>query len=386
LLVKVIQQNVFPNLEVNHIVDINFGGFEQLVNAIGCVYTDVDHRYYNNTALTNYSSINIQPGYQKLCGSDALAFVRFRHTDSDIVRNARQQDFIRWAKEGYSQDQLISNRDKLVRTFGQHTQTDPDLHTTDGLINLFNLVAFMDGHAVKQIPFPAQLLPCNPGAVTPTGIGTAGGGGANQTPCYVGADPNAAQAAFTALMTPTVNKPPTTPASSGPSGPSNSSSTGPPSDVTTDTADGKAQAAALRDAGMPVYYPAVITPAAQYCTDGGNACPVENASQGSYPRAYVIRDPQGTAHSAYRMTLVINPDLGEYYGIQGTTWQNPPLLRSPTSSQTVNGKKLLLYSNGGKLSVVAWRTSWGVYWISNTLADTISNKQMIEMAASLTQG
>ena len=74
-----------------------------MVNAIGCVYTDVDHRYYNNTALTDYSSIDIQPGYQKLCGSDALSFVRFRHTDTDIVRNARQQDFIRWAKSQFSQ-------------------------------------------------------------------------------------------------------------------------------------------------------------------------------------------------------------------------------------------------------------------------------------------
>src|SRR5437588_1892976 len=51
LLVKVIQQNVFPDLQVNHIIDINFGGFQDLVNAIGCVYTDVDHRYYNNTAV-----------------------------------------------------------------------------------------------------------------------------------------------------------------------------------------------------------------------------------------------------------------------------------------------------------------------------------------------
>jgi anionic cell wall polymer biosynthesis LytR-Cps2A-Psr (LCP) family protein len=97
---------VFPELQVNHIVDVNFAGFEDLVNAIGCVYTDVDHRYYNNTAgLTDYSSIDIQPGYQKLCGDQAitgaLAFVRFRHTDSDIVRNARQQDFIRWAKDQY---------------------------------------------------------------------------------------------------------------------------------------------------------------------------------------------------------------------------------------------------------------------------------------------
>jgi polyisoprenyl-teichoic acid--peptidoglycan teichoic acid transferase len=137
---------------------------------------------------------------------------------------------------------------------------------------------------------------------------------------------------------------------------------------------------------MPIYYPGVITPAGQYCTDASNACPVETSNSGTYPRAYVIRDQQGNPHPAYRMTLVINPDLGEYYGIQGTTWQNPPLLRRPTSTQTVNGKQLLLYSNGGKLSVVAWRTASGAYWVSNTLTNTISNKQMVEIAASLTPG
>ncbi|HWF50657.1 MAG TPA: LCP family protein, partial [Solirubrobacteraceae bacterium] len=130
LLETTIRQNVFPSLRVNHIVDVNFGGFQDLVNAIGCVYTDVDHRYYNNTAQTGYSSIDIPAGYQKLCGADALTFVRFRHTDSDIVRNARQQDFIRWAKDQYGVGSLISNRDTLLKIFGQHTQTDRSLHTT----------------------------------------------------------------------------------------------------------------------------------------------------------------------------------------------------------------------------------------------------------------
>ena len=51
LLIKMLRQQVFPGLHVNHIVDVNFGGFEDLVNAIGCVYADVDHRYYNNSAL-----------------------------------------------------------------------------------------------------------------------------------------------------------------------------------------------------------------------------------------------------------------------------------------------------------------------------------------------
>ena len=56
----------------------------------------------------------------------------------------------------------------------------------------------------------------------------------------------------------------------------------------------------------------------------------ETASPGSYPRAYLIHDRHGIAHYAYRMTLVINPVLGEYYGVQGTTWLNPPILNKPT--------------------------------------------------------
>src|SRR6266404_9530054 len=69
LLVKILRREVLPGLHVNHIVDVNFGGFRDLVNTIGCVYVDVDHRYYNNTLYTNYSSIDIQPGYQRLCGT-----------------------------------------------------------------------------------------------------------------------------------------------------------------------------------------------------------------------------------------------------------------------------------------------------------------------------
>ena len=380
LLIKTIQQNVFSDLQVNHIVDINFAGFRDLVNAIGCVYTDVDHRYYNNTAVTNYSSIDLQPGYQKLCGSDALSFARFRHSDTDIVRNARQQDFIRWAKDQYSQDQLISNRDMLVRIFGKHTQTDSDLHTTDGLINLFNLVAFMDGHKIKQIPFPAVLLPCYSGPAT-----TTGGRATNAAPCYVTADQTPEQQAFTALMTPTVTQPVPNPPPADSPAPARGN-TRPVSDLTANVGDGKSQAAALRGAGMPVYYPRLIVPASQYCTADSNACPVQTSSSGSYPRAYQIHDQQGNPYPAYRMTLAINPGLGQYYGIQGTTWQHPPLLQSPTSTRTVNGKQLLLYSNGGKLAVVAWRAPWGMYWVSNTLTSTISNRQMVEIAASLTQG
>jgi polyisoprenyl-teichoic acid--peptidoglycan teichoic acid transferase len=389
LLIKILQQQVFPGLKINHVIDVGFGGFEQMINAIGCVYTDVDHRYYNNTAVTGYSSIDIQPGYQKLCGADALSFVRFRHSDSDIVRNARQQDFIRWAKAQFSQDQILTERGSLLRIFGNNATTDHNLHTTDGLINLFDLVAFSAVHSIKQFPFPAIQLPCAPAPAQ-------GAAAAAQTPCYVTADASAEQSVFHAFMTPT-KPPPAAPHSSpggsaGAAGGGSASKPGPGGGgganapgLTPDASDGTAQAKALGPIGIPIYYPKLIQSSSRYCSSSTNVCPLETASPGSYPRAYLLHDRQGVAHYAYRLTLVMNAALGQYYGVQGSTWQDPPILSSPSGTKTVNGKQLLLFANGSKLNVVAWKTPRGVYWISNTLTDDLTNRQMVAIAASLTR-
>src|SRR4051812_48797078 len=90
----------FTGLSVNHVINVDFRGFRDAVNAIHCVYTDVDRRYFNDNSNSadQYATIDIDPGYQKLCGKDALDYVRFRHTDTDITRAARQQDFLRQAK------------------------------------------------------------------------------------------------------------------------------------------------------------------------------------------------------------------------------------------------------------------------------------------------
>lgn len=84
------------------------------------------------------------------------------------------------------------------------------------------------------------------------------------------------------------------------------------------------------------------------------------------------------------MTLVVNASQGQYYGVQGTTWLHPPLLDHPQATKVVDGKQLSLFAEGGRLTVVAWRTPGAVYWISNTLTDKLSNQQMVAIAASLT--
>src|SRR5947209_17200611 len=64
-------------LSINHVIVITFGRFKRAVNEMGCVYSTVDRRYYhvNVPGSEQYQEINLQPGYQKLCGEHALQFV-----------------------------------------------------------------------------------------------------------------------------------------------------------------------------------------------------------------------------------------------------------------------------------------------------------------------
>ena len=89
-------------ISINYLVPLDFRAFQRIVGAFGGVYLPIDRRYYNKndgSAANNFSEIDLQPGYQLLRGADALAFARYRHTDSDIVRMARQQAFVREFKK-----------------------------------------------------------------------------------------------------------------------------------------------------------------------------------------------------------------------------------------------------------------------------------------------
>ena len=115
-------------LPINHVVNVDFLGFVRAVDAIGCVYTDVDRRYYHSNdglpASEQYSEINIQPGYQLLCGKKALEYVRYRHTDTDLVRSARQQDFISAARQRVPIQDLVFDQSDLIDIFTNYTTSD----------------------------------------------------------------------------------------------------------------------------------------------------------------------------------------------------------------------------------------------------------------------
>jgi len=344
-------------IKINHVINVNFSGFRKAVDLVGCVYVDVDRRYYHSNAglppSAQYAEINIRPGYQKLCGKQALDYVRFRHADSDIVRAARQQDFLRQAKDQISSSSLINHTGKLIDIFTKSTEADRQLATTVGLERLLKLALFSAGHPVRQVPFPYQFVQSTLTDGTPVD--------------YVTADPAAvAQTVDRFLHGAPAKK------AGHKRRRSHRSQTKIPSllvNVRKSFAAYVAPAAAKHKLGFPIYYPATATAAAR-------------PSNVDSPRLYSVRDRADRSHHAYRLVFIQSEVEGQYFGIEGTDWQSPPLLSHPTGGRTVNGRRLLLFREGERLRTVAWRTSRAVYWVSNTLGNSLTNDQMIGIAAT----
>jgi len=333
---------------INHVIDVDFGGFRHAVDRVGCIYTDVDRRYFNDNSGPGepYAQINLQPGYQKLCNYDALAYVRFRHEDTDLVRAARQQDFLRQAKDQLSASKLFEDREALAKILGAYTSTD--IRGTSQVLELIKLAVFSAGHPIREVHFRSEV-----------------------GPSYVDATPSDIEANVQEFMSGE--------GSAGQRAPSRS--TAAQKAAARRRSTGRLVAGGLEDArsageeqaiasatkaGFPFYYPALRLRGSIYSGE---------------PRTYFLHDPAGRRHRAYRMVLDTGR-LGEFYGIQGTTWKNPPVLSKPTSRLKVNGRRLLLFADGNRLRFVAWITPRAAYWVSNTLVLGLTNRQMMAIAAS----
>ncbi len=155
LAAETIEHEVFPGLQINGIIDVNFSGFIKVVDTLGCVYVNVDHRYLhvNGEGAEDYSEINLQPGYQKLCYNNALSYVRYRHGDSDFVRVARQQDFLRDLREQVSSEDLIGQLKHVANVVGKAIVTAGFSPSAEQVIELAKLIGFSQSKPLRQVKF-----------------------------------------------------------------------------------------------------------------------------------------------------------------------------------------------------------------------------------------
>jgi LCP family protein required for cell wall assembly len=349
LTIKTVKQ--LTGLKINHYVDVSFHGFSEGVNALGCVYVDVDRRYFNNnTGLgfgQQYAAINVKPGYQKMCGEKALEYVRYRHTDTDIVRNARQQDFLRQLRQQLSVGKLIKKNQKLIDIFARNTASD--IRSSGALRRILRLTLGIISKPIRQVRFHARL-----------------------GESYVFASPGQIHQAVRQFLSVSPGKGPLARQRKKAPNARGSRKHGKHNKVPLidATVAGREQGGlADRHVGFPVYYPRRLVPGSSYV---------------DAPRTYRIKPLDGKRVGAYKM-VVFTGFIGEYYGIQGLRWRNPPILEQPSEERDIGGRKYLLFYNGDRLRLVGWRTKHAAYWVSNTLLQTLSQGEMLGVARSLTR-
>ncbi|HSS42422.1 MAG TPA: LCP family protein [Solirubrobacterales bacterium] len=365
------------DLPINHVVNVDFLGFAQGVYAIGCVYVDIDRRYYHSNAESaeQYAEINVQPGYQLMCGKQALDYVRYRHTDTDIVRSARQQEFLSAARSRVSVKDLVFDQGELVEAFTDYTTSD----ISDGktLLEVLKLLGASRNSTINEVHFPAELGPSfvytTPGAVEEAVQEFLGGETTQEAKAAQRQSREEAEAGRKHhKKKPKKKQQPKKP---------KVEVAKPGSDGLVPAGEaGKAEAkiAARRARGFfPIYYPTRLPEDTRFVESN----PYEKVVD---PYVYNLKDEDDNRHLAYRMVLVAERSDGtHYFGVQGIRgWTDPPILEDPSLTKTIHGRDYDIYVDGESVKMVAWRRGDNVYWISNDLLRTLTNDQMIGMARS----
>jgi len=117
LLVRTVEFNT--GLHIDHYVEIGFGGFAKVVDAIGGVELDIPKAFKDK-----WSGADFPAGKQTLNGQQALAFVRTRHAfTSDLDRTKNQQKFLAALASQTATFSTIANPFKLYPTMGAGLDT-----------------------------------------------------------------------------------------------------------------------------------------------------------------------------------------------------------------------------------------------------------------------
>ncbi len=480
-------------LEIHNIAVIDFKGFKQLINTLGGVYVDVDRRYHHDNSLGgNFAEISVNEGYQLLSGDNALAYARFRHTDSDFHRIARQQQLLTGLKKQINASSVARNVPGLFDVVKRNTDMAAGGNgqvSTRQVIDYMRLALALKANGIYQVELNG-------------GLGTAANGAS-----IVEADQATIRAAVDQFLNPdknAQNKTVSRIAGTGDAPGDTATDAGaadkkpqlpPPSRVRVEVRNGNnvpgaagAGAAALKAAGYDSFaqrgtagmadrqdYPVTriqyanaadralaerlaelipgsmvmqrtaanqsdakllvimgrkgeIRAGTSSSTAADNSVPVPETAKPESSRVpppakpAVVRDreygleefrglrgrtsvplmyptvrEQGstyefpirsyrilkgkTRYPAYR--LVAKTSAGDYWGLQGTMWPDPPLLADPTREVSKGGRTYMLYFNGTKLHRVAWRQDGATYWVTNSLLDKLSNETMMAIAVGI---
>lgn len=335
LLTRVVR-NTF-GVQIDHFIEVDFHGFKNLVSDLGGVFVPVDQRYYNRnigTAATDYANIDLQPGYQKLDGQQALAFARYRHDDNDFVRAARQQLLLSIVAHDVLSGSWNPFRiRRLALTVAKATTSD--ISSLGEVYSLARTIHDTPSNRIDRFTVHAADLFLD---------------GAD----YLAADRTQLRGTIRAWLG--IGSPP--------------------------------EKAHTR---KPVH---TLSVRASLVGDGGHSATLLASARNGIRTCRPTALPPGftwpSVDAAHSYTLGGHPATALYATAGSgdsilwmyTTWRNPPVLVHPSGILTRGGRTYALYTEHGRLHQIAWRLSATNVWITNTLQNTVSNAQLLALARS----
>ncbi|MCW3019623.1 MAG: LytR family transcriptional regulator, partial [Solirubrobacterales bacterium] len=331
---------------INHVFVTSFPKFKRAVDEMGCVYMTVDKRYYhvNEPGGEQYFEINLQPGYQRLCGPQALEFVANRHESTSLIRDARDQRFLLEVKAEYGAT-LFENREKFEKILGKAMETD--LHGEEQVLQLLELLVESAGKPVRQVPFHVTLLPtvdtATPGQINEAVQSFLNGTGAISTR-------NVSQAVKASRPRPHPH-----------------------------THHGAPRLSLTPTSGEALMQARAASPQLPFALEYPRVRDAFGGAEADVLRLYKLHDRHGRAHPAY-VIVIDRGGLGEYYDVQGSAWTDPPLLNDPSQTVQIGSRTYDLYYAGEEIRTIAWREAGAAYWIQNTLTNSVQPREMLAMA------
>ncbi|MEA1961832.1 MAG: LCP family protein [Bacillota bacterium] len=133
--------------EIKYYVEMDFNGFEDIIDTLGGVEIDVQERMYKPS-----EGIDLYAGQQQLDGHDALAFVRYRdYVFGDIDRTSHQQEFIK------ALAQEVLKAKTVVKLLALAKQANKYIDTNMGLGDMVKMASWAPGFNSESIY--SQTLP-----------------------------------------------------------------------------------------------------------------------------------------------------------------------------------------------------------------------------------
>ncbi|WP_210493167.1 LCP family protein [Patulibacter sp. SYSU D01012] len=357
---------------IHHYVSIRFTAFSKAVNAFGCFYADIDRRYFNDNnppaggGTEPYAAIDVPAGYQRLCGEDSLDYVRFRHLDNDLVREARQSHYLTEARGQIATSSLIFRRNELAKTIFRFVDTD--VRSPKRVLSVVKLALEVVGKPTQRVTLETTANPQDEATLlaTPTALANAAKTflDPDEAPQFTkGARPRKATDAASDRAKPKRRRARTAKAKN-------------PGSLQADLAAGRQLVADSDIAGDfdgTVFVPKLAYRGAQYVATHSRGYDIQSKA-GKYP------------WQGYRIVVDL-PDAksgpGQFYGVQGTTWSDPPALDLATDAVRLGGRTFRIEYDGRHIRRLFWQSGGGTYWISNSLNNALSNAEMRALARSV---